>query len=219
MRHSYSSYSTFNQCAAKWYYQYVEFKDAPRAPPGPAAQRGTAVHESIDRFMNGESDQLHKDIHAKYGMYLTGLKSTFTDLGPEEPWALDQNLQETDFKAKDVWIRGFYDLGAQTPSLFDIYEWKTGRVYETHADQRFLYGMSALTLWQEYEKVTVTGVYFDQGGQKYGETYERKRLTWMQDEWKRRLEHIENAKTHAPTPSYLCKWCDFSKAKNGPCKF
>jgi hypothetical protein len=185
----------------------------------PAAQRGTDVHDSIEQFMHGKVDQLHPEIHSKYGQMLTSLRAQYTHLGPEERWAVDENWEEVPYKSDKAWIRGFLDLGAQTKTVFDIYEWKTGRLYDSHVDQRFLYGTIGLTLWHEYSQVKVTGVYFDQKGIREGEVYERARLQWMQDEWKRRLARIEEEQRHDPNPTYLCRYCDFSKENGGPCQF
>ena len=53
---SYSSWNTYNSCPFKWKCKNVLM--LPDSPAGPAAERGTAIHDMIDKYIMGHNDIL-----------------------------------------------------------------------------------------------------------------------------------------------------------------
>jgi len=216
MPHSYSEYSTYKQCAAKHNYAYN--MDFPRVPIGPAGQRGTQVHDTVEQFMLGKTDQLDKSIHEKYGQWLYGMRNNYECI-PELRFSFDVHWNPVPWDDEDCFVRGFFDLHVDADGEIIIYEWKTGKVYDTHVDQRFLYGFIGLLLHEDRKEITVHGVYFDQKENPPVEVYRRVNINFMKQEWQARFSQIEQDEIHAPNPSFLCKYCQFSKSNNGPCQF
>ena len=99
---------------------------------GPAAQRGTDVHQSIDDFMLGKSEQLHPEIHAQQGLRMMHLRDE-AECSPELLWLLTRDFELTDDET-EAWIKGYMDLHAEYANAVDVHEWKTGRIYDDHDD-------------------------------------------------------------------------------------
>jgi len=220
MPHSYSSWSTFNKCPARYKYSYIEKVPVPEGEPHPAMARGTEIHDSIEQYVLGEQEYLHPDIHQKYGQWVFGLRESY-ECAPELRFAMTRNWKPTKWDAKNAWVRGFLDLKLESDEDLIVYEWKTGRMYDDHQDQRFLYGMVALQLFTGYSTATVHGVYFDQKRKDWPdpENYDRENLPFMQAEWTKRFTRLETEEVFPPNPTFLCKYCPFSTEAGGPCQF
>jgi hypothetical protein len=160
---------------------------------------------------------MHPDIHKKWGMYVEPLLQY--DCFPEEEWAVNKKWLPVPFNDSKAWARGKFDLRVQAPDLLEIKEWKTGKVYEEHAYQKHLYATVALVLFPAYNSVTVTGVYFDQKQQPPPDEHSRADLSIMKMTWQDRFKRLERDKNFNPNPTFMCRYCDFSAAKQGPCRF
>lgn len=215
MAHSYSSWSTYSKCAAKYKFSYID--KLPRSPPSPQMQRGTDIHASVEDYLNKKAERIENPvIHKMNGQYMDTIRSTM-NLFPEYKFGLTKKFAFTPFDEPDAYIRGVIDLKAQKPDVLSLFEWKTGKMYDEHADQIHLYGMVGLIEHPKIKSVDVKIRYLDFGTDKM-ETYDRSQLTMMKLRWKDRLKQIDTDKTFAPNPSYMCRWCDFSREKGGPCK-
>lgn len=211
MAHSYSSWSTYNKCAARYRYAYLD--RLPGDPPSPQMERGTRIHESLEKYFLGEAKRLDKEVHAQNGLYVSQIKGVHD---PEWKWGLTKKLEPTDFDAQDAYVRGVIDLRTAGEASLHLHEWKTGKMYEEHADQGHLYGMVGL-LDSPVETVKVTVRYLDFGtGTDF--VYPQSELKMMQARWKDRFKKMDRDKTFAPNPSYLCRWCPYNRDRGGPCK-
>lgn len=218
MRFSYSKWATYQQCPAKFKYSYID--KLPRTPPGPAAQRGNDIHNSVEQFMLGNNERLHDDIHSSFGQWLYSIRET-TNTQPELKFTLDKDWNFINHNSKeDTYVTGFIDLCTdEEDDNVHIYEWKTGRVYDSHIEQRFLYGTIGLLLFPKCNSVTVHGVYFDQKKSPPPNTYHQETLDYSIETWDKRFSKVEQDEDYNPNPNFLCKYCDFSKDKGGPCPF
>ena len=178
MRHSYSSWSTFNKCPAKYKYSYI--LKLPRGVAGPALIRGNAVHDSIENYMLNKAPEIHKDILNKYGLFMQNLKADA--VCTPEPMFLLNDKWEFVTEEKEAWVKGFLDLQVAWDDETDIYEWKTGRMYDEHSEQRMLYGLVGLLKFPEQENAVAKDMF-------------------------------------PANPNFMCKYCDFTKDKGGPCQF
>lgn len=217
MRHSYSSFSTYKQCPAKYRYSYLD--KLPRSPMGPGAERGTRIHDSVDKFMQGKAEELDPEIHTQYGMWLYGIRTNYI-CEPEALFVIDRDWNFVEDGSEYAYVKGFMDLHTYKEDVeVNIYEWKTGKIYDEHEDQRFLYGTISLLMHPWADSVRVHGVYFDQKRSPASNGYSRDDLPFMIKEWDKRFKKMETDKHYSPNPSFKCKWCDFSKSKGGPCQF
>ena len=214
MRLSYSGWKTWDTCAAKYKYSYID--KLPRGPSHPAAARGTEIHGTIDKYLMGEVDEVHPEIKAKYGQWLQGLRDSDHELLPERKFAFTENWEETDFNDPDAAWRGLLDLLVHP--VGETFEWKTGGIYDEHGLQAELYGLTTLLLYPNNSQVTITNVYLDKFKTKK-RTYNRDDLPSLLAMWDHRREDLINDTLHSPNPGWYCRFCDFSKAQGGPCQF
>ncbi len=232
-RWSFSQWENYNGCPARWKYKSV--MKLPGSPPGPAAARGLLIHGTIEDYICGRSQTLHKDIHPKYVPvfdqfrdhpngerhceYKFGLTQDWLVAGPllgQRTWCmlvLDAIRVGDDHKGPHA--------TRPTPLVAHVGEWKSGKPKDTHGDQRKIYALGALKRWVDVEEVIVTTYYVE-------DTHPPQRLKVantqsahdkLQALWQGRVDMMQKDKICAPKPGMACNWCDYAKKKGGPCVF
>lgn len=213
---SISGFLTYDQCPAKYDYSYN--KRLPRGAQHPAATRGEDIHESIRRYMEGSTDDLHDEIRFRYGQWLMSIKQYQTL--PELKFAVNHEWKICEWDSPECQWRGFIDLATEPEGgVIDIYEWKTGRPYDSHKLQAELYGVIALALRDTAEMSRVTTVYFDQPQNPPPLELQRKDFGGYKALWKSRYDTVMRDSFYPANPGWYCKYCSFSRANGGPCQF
>ena len=212
---SYSGESMYVNCPSSFNRKY-NLKEVVKNPPtretAPAMFRGTDLHNSIEDFLLNKRNDLPKEIKA-YNDFCIGIRT----LGavPELEFAFDANWESVKFDDPIAEIRGFMDAVLVGTELI-VYEWKTGKRYDEHSKQRSLYGLAALLMNPDYQKVRVITVYLDQ--QDLDETTYHKHMLvtykWM---WGRRINGTKPPQIYPMRPSWKCRFCGFSKNQGGKC--
>lgn len=209
---SYSGLSLWKQCPRRWAYQYVE---GHREAPGPAARRGTMLHEKLEDYFRGSPYPLGDSTLAPWAKYMEALLDQA--LEPECKLAVLDDWTPTDFDDPKALARGAAD-GRQFETFDDtlyIYDWKSGREYDTHEAQGKMYMAMDWAVW---ERCIVRFVYLDN-------PLVVRDWTWFpadRDETREQLAeqiHIVRHATEYPeTPGDHCNWCPLSWRKGGECK-
>jgi len=205
--YSYSRWGTYKGCPRKFKLAYRD--RIARPPPGGAAERGLRVHASIEDFLNGESSFLDEAVDKKqYLPYFSDLK----DRGaiPEAKFSFNDQWDPCGWEDEECYFRGLWDIHLAEDDQLNVWELKTGKQYDDHVFQRDLYGPAALLQYPQYETVTVTNVYLDQGFNTGG-IYEKKNIVEYLDTWDKRIQRIESDELFIPAPSYACRWCPYSR--------
>lgn len=214
---SFSRVQTYKKCPASYEWQYV-LGNRPEYSPGPAAQRGTRIHNSIEQaFLLNDVHKLDDEIPAKIiPVLMEHHGRDDCECRPEMPFAFTSEWEPTEFDAKDAYVRGLMDNVFIYSNKLIIHEYKTGKEYDEHADQKQLYAMAGMLLWPEIDNVKVVGVYIDQ--QKVvPTTYNRAHLPSMQFMWKRQIDKL-HLPIYPARPGMHCRWCPkSSKHGDGPC--
>jgi hypothetical protein len=209
---SYSKLSTYETCAAKLKFRYIEKVPSTK---GAAATRGSLLHSSIEGFLLKEKTTLHRE-----ALSIKDTVVRVSKLNPlvESKLALKQDLTSiVDWKSPEAYFRLVIDCAYVMPERAYVQEWKSGKVYDDHASQRKIYGLGALLIWPNVPEVEVTTYYIDQ---KHNEPLLLKRpeVTMLVWQLQQRLEKMAEDRYFAPRPGRYCFWCDYSKRKGGPCK-
>jgi len=111
---SYSSLSTFVQCAYKYYRTQVT-RDA-KELPSPEMQRGTEDHKSFENYVSkGTPLPLHLKPHQEFVDRMNSDLLPGERIEVERKVALNKKLEPTGFFAPDVWWRGILDWTRYTP--------------------------------------------------------------------------------------------------------
>lgn len=215
---SISGWNTWDQCGKKYYYSYVEGR--PRGPAHPAAARGTEIHNSVEKFMLKETEDLHPEIRRRYGQFFMQLRHH--NPIPEIKWAVNQNWEPCEFDDPDRMWRGVIDLACdmnEGEKILDLYEWKSGRLYDSHKYQMELYALIGLVKWENAELARCTNVYFDQPNDPPPLEINRKDIEGYMMIWRKRYEDVMKDEIYAENPGWYCRYCDHSRQNNGPCRF
>ena len=214
MRKSFSQWENYAQCPRRWKHGYID--KLPRTSAGPAAQRGIAIHNSIEGYIQGEHDQpptaYHRDILDYFRNRSNG------ELVTEYAVEFDSGWNRTGPKeSQSGWV-GVFDAVLIRPGELEIGEWKSGKPKDSHADQRRMYTLMGFMAWP-VDKVVATTYYFDGTSEPNRLTATRKAIPILKKQWDDRGKQMETDTFWPPRPGYHCRWCDFSKSKGGPCPF
>ena len=136
---------------------------------------------------------------------------------PERKWAFNQDWVQVDFEDKENgMIRGILDAISLVDGVLEVYEWKTGRKYPDHAQQRILYGLAGLLMYPEVEKCLVTTLYIDTGEKPYTEMLRSSigEYKWI---WERKVNQCQPPQPYTMRPNWKCKFCEYSKRNGGKC--
>lgn len=209
---SYSGLTDYEKCPLLFKLRRI---DRLPEPPSPALERGKATHTKAEQYLLSEVDvPLPSEFYA-FDWLLTAIKDQRTGYSVEEKWGFDSSWVYADWR--EAWLRVVADVivyyDDQTAEIID---WKTGREYDSHADQGRLYGLTTLCKYPETSEVNVRFVYTDSGAQRTW-TVRRHDVERMQEYWTKRATPLLEATEFPPTPGDHCKWCAFSKRKGGPC--
>ena len=212
-------------------------------PPNPNFAKGNRSHEIADTFISGPGRKrpvLTEVVQVPGGrdtvkVDLTSIEDDLISLREkkartEQNWAFDKRWMPVDWKDWDnAWLRIKTDACADTlePPTVDIVDWKTGKVYDDHRQQRSLYALGGLRLVQlgalaggsKKVQLTARHVYTDTG-QSATEQFQMKHLEPLKREWLTRIKGMMSDTTFNAKPSqHNCKYCKFnSKRAGGPCK-
>lgn len=214
MRHSLSKWSTFNQCPAKYKYQYVD--KLPRGTGSEAMSRGVAIHKTFEDFINHGAPLMPP--FDRYHSFIDELKAhADATVLAEGEILVDSNWQLTSDKDA-AWIISILDMSVVTPSIVGVYDWKSGKIYDEHKDQKELYSLMAHAKYPEAKRIEAHHVYVDLG-KNTKLTYDISDLGPIRDRWTSNFKTLEYTDKFIPMPSFKCRFCDYSKAKSGPCPF
>lgn len=212
MPFSYSQYAKHKRCGLQYKFSYI---DKLPEPSSAAMSRGSMLHDAMEALALGKSDLLPTAIN-QFQQWLLELREG-GGLEPEKRVAFDADWNPTDWDTCEY--RMIFDLyvAPKGPTL-NIYEYKTGKMYPEHTQQRMFYGLGGLLCTPEATEVNVTGVYLDKNIRERS-YFHRDMLEAMKANWRQRFENVANPETWIPNPGYHCRWCAFSKANGGPCQF
>lgn len=228
---SYSRYSSYKQCPAKYRYQHIlklpEEKSA-------ALERGGKIHDLMAMIMKGE-------------VPLTDLKNVingFPELMPEilackelyqengggveQQLAVNNKWEKAEWFGKDTWCRGIVDYWAK--DVFGknhayLVDWKTGKfnsyAVDNYKEQLELFCAIIFANDPSIKSVSPVLFFLDAGimwPNVPEKVYRFKPNDKVLLSWQERAMYMEDDEEWNPTPNRLCQWCSFSRMKNGPCK-
>lgn len=228
---SFSRLMNYENCPYSVYLKSVE--KAPD-PSGLAAERGTLVHETLENFIQVESDSLAPIMQP-------GMKKI--DLAPFVPlaerlreswqagcvevegdWGFTRAWEPTGFFAKDVWGRmklDVIDFEGSTPdegtSAVAI-DWKTGRKFGNelkHNQQGLTYAIGAFMRYPNLQFVETQFVYLDEKDLLTNK-YTRERAMLLKPMIDKRTNRMTTATEFPPKPSMqACRFCAHAKTQEG----
>lgn len=212
---SYSGLKVFKQCPRLWESRYL-LKEKP--PKSKAADRGTAMHDLLEKFFKGEIQFPHGDPTLNKWRRFMEYLTTFSP-SAEMELAVKKDWSETTFDDPDAYYRGKADLSHEEDQgeTLAVYDWKSGRIYDDHPEQGLTY--ISLTVKKEYARYRTKFVYLDLPLQVKNNEYTAEQRDQHIISLREDIEKVRTCEDFTPTPSpNACKWCHLSWRKGGRCK-
>lgn len=217
---SLSSLGTYERCGLKYKLKYVEKIPEIRSSK---ANRGVDNHAIVEGFLKGTVQALPDEL-SFYHSFLTGLRDY--EIYPEHRISLRRDWTPTSWGANDSWYRGVLDLKLikstqEKEGLADeivVYDWKTGKIYPDHDDQKSLYSLAVFSENPSVRSVRAVHVYFDLNSNRE-KTFHRGEVHELRKQWEDRIAKLEQDPQFIPNPGYHCRFCSYSREKGGPCAF
>lgn len=211
---SYSYLTAFETCPRR--FALTRIYKTVQEPQTEATINGNQVHKAIELHIKGE-----QHLPEKYARYVPLVQAVMTAPGvkhAELKFGLTKQLTPTGFFAKDVWVRGVFDLLVVKPKSITIVDWKTGKP-KSDPDQLDLFAAVGLALHPRIDKARTAYAWLAHDRldpQEFTrDDYER---IWAG--FRTRVQRLEQAITDEkfpPKPSGLCKaWCPVTKRQ---CEF
>lgn len=217
---SYSRYSDYKQCPAKF-----KFKHLMRLPdPGSAAmQRGNVIHKMAEDYVKAP----------KKGKLPPELKNVATEINHlrdikaivEQMWGFKSDwnwIGRPGWFGDDVWARGKADaIGIYDDNTALLVDWKTGKKYAANEEQVELFALMGFKRFPQVTAVDTRLWYTDAApdDNEVQREYTLKDAAAIERDWSKRVVPMFTDRKFAPTPNEKCGWCPFSKGKGGPCQF
>ena len=246
---SYSVYTQYMKCPLSVCFDKIK-RIRIVEPPNIHFEKGNRVHEGAEKYIGMEDKKLAaylKELKKKLPPMLDGKTKiprvpTYELLKAVEPrleifrkakakaeleWAFTKDYQPTSWTNwAGAWLRIKVDVchEQKAPPLVHIVDWKTGRAYEEHKQQRSLYALGGLQLvdlglladGNKDVKVIAEHLYTDTT-QSATEEFTMKDLKPLKREWGSRIKQMMTDTRYPAKTGYHCRYCKFRKSAGGPC--
>lgn len=216
---SYSRLLDFEKCP---YSAKLKFIDRIPQESGPAAERGTAIHQLAEDFVAGKLKVLPPELR-KFSDEFSALRTRYVEkkVSLEGDWGFTPDWEPCGFK--EAWLRMKLDARVRLdPTTSVVIDYKTGKRYGNelkHGEQTVLYGLAEILREPLVEKVTVELWYLDID-ELISTSYTREAILRYLPQFEKRGMSVTRATQFPPNPNvFSCKWCSFGPAKGKQCEF
>lgn len=211
---SYSYLTAYETCPRR--FALTRIYKTVTEPQTEATISGNEVHKAIELHIKNE--QHLPDKYKRYVPIVDTVKRSPGVKHAEYRFGLTKQLRPTGFFAKDVWVRGVFDVMVVQPKKLVLLDWKTGTP-RSDIDQLDLFAGVGFSLFQHVESVKAAYVWLAHGRVDPTE-YSRDNVADLWKGFRARVERLESAvadEQFPPKPSGLCKsWCPVNKRQ---CEF
>lgn len=213
MSWSLSSLGTYEKCGLKYKFKYHDKLKETRSIQ---ASRGVDNHALVEGFLRGELKELPPEL-SFYSQFLTGLKTY--EIYPEHKVSLHRDWNPTTWEDPEVWYKGVLDLKVvKNEGEALVYDWKTGKIYPDHNDQKTIYSLAVFAEHPALYTVRAIHVYLDLNANRE-KTFHRNQVPELRKQWETRVQRLEQDPQFIANPGFHCRWCGYSRTKGGPCQF
>ena len=215
---SFSGLTTYESCPYQLYLNKVS-----KIPgiSGPAADRGSIIHNALEEYVLGTAEMKWNLLKSKvYYKYLVDAFKEDYDNGlciPELKFAITKKMKHTTWDADDMWLRGAIDVVIfETPERkrASIYDYKSGRNSSSvkHRSQLMLYAMMMFLMYPKLQNIQAAPVYVDHAANVFYTNFKREDFDTFWPRFNDRFNKITDA-THFPPNSnqFSCRFCQHAK--------
>lgn len=211
---SYSALTGFETCPAQ--YRELKVTKSIREAPSAAMQAGSAAHKHMECRIRDKTELPESLAYMeKMCVAFDNAQTIGADVLVEERACLNEDLEPTEFFARDAWLRGVFDVAVLYHRKAGIYDWKTGK-RKVDNDQLKLFAAISFELYDVDEIDTYLVWMKEKRVDKKSFVASDAPLIWQ--EFMPRVEHMAEAhvKDKFPAkPSGLCNgWCPVITCKH-----
>ncbi|WP_051587333.1 PD-(D/E)XK nuclease family protein [Pseudomonas sp. RL] len=207
----------FEDCPHKVYLSVVAKMPS---PSGPAAERGTQIHNHIEGYIQAEHSDVIKEMQGFLPL-INLLREEYAEarVEVEGDWGFTRTWGVTGWTGKDVWARMKLDaIHFESPTSAKVIDWKTGKKWGNeikHGQQGMGYAIGAFARYPELELISVQFAYLDKG-EELRAAYTRRQADLMRPMLERRADVMTTSVTFDPKPSFhACRFCPHAKVQEG----
>ena len=218
---SYSALKTFESCA---YRSYIAKVKRIQEDFGPAAARGTAIHEEAEKYVNGQLSELPESLR-KFESKFEKLRQLFIDakVELEGDWGFTRSWESCGWMDPDVWARIKLDAFVhEDETSARVIDYKTGKQIGneiSHSQQALIYAIASFFRYPLLQFVKTEIWYIDHGTISE-QTYTRDEAMVFMPKLHERAIAMTTAVEFPPNPSlYNCKWCSYGKGLEPHCQW
>lgn len=217
---SYSRLNVFEQCQARFDYQYVSKRVQDQM--NPAAAYGDRVHKTLESFAKAAkagpeqlaavkalaSSDEEKQTIARWGPVVDTILAKPGEKLFEHQMAVNRQLEPVDWFAKDVWLRSIADVLVVDGDTAYVLDYKSGKVKD-NPTQLQLFAAMAMWHYPQVTKVKTSFIWlmYDEVTNSH---YERRFLGALWRALEPRFVHVQDTielGVFKTNPSGLCPYC------------
>jgi hypothetical protein len=197
-----------------------------------AIARGTSLHTLCEQYIiNGGA--LHEDL-VNVTKFLKRFRTLYKQgkLLIESDMVFNLGWEPAGKFQKGAWLRTKLDVLIINGKKAKVVDWKSGgldkktgeiRPNDKYPDQLQIYCTAVLTTYPEIEEVESSLIFIDAPEGKnevvQGGRMTRAQLPSFQKKWSQRAAGMLGDTIFAAKPSFMCRFCAYSKTRSGPCSF
>lgn len=218
---SYSALKVFEECAYRTYISRV--KRIPE-PSSPAADRGSAIHDMAENYVNGTLEKFPNELQ-KFSAEFAELHELYQHgkVELEGEWAFTLDWQPTGWMSDDCWARIKLDaLVKETDTSVRVIDYKTGKKFGNeipHGQQCLLYAIATFMKYPEVQFAQTELWYLDKG-ETTKHSYTREEAMTFMPNFHNRAVKMTTCEDFEPKPSKeACRWCSYRKGEFPECQW
>jgi|TARA_R100001463_G_scaffold8974_4_gene27147 CRISPR/Cas system-associated exonuclease Cas4 (RecB family) len=217
---SHSTLKTFETCA---YRSYIAKVKRIQEDFGPAAARGTVIHQLAEDYVSGKLKELPVELN-KFTSEFAHLRDMYeldkTEL--EGEWGFTIDWSPCGWMAKDVWARIKLDaILHDSPTSARVIDYKTGKMFGneiSHAQQALTYAIGSFFKFPELQHAQTELWYLDHG-EITKQAYTRDEAMVFMPTLHKRAVDMTTAMQFMPNPSKTnCRWCSYKNGEYPHCQ-
>jgi len=216
---SYSALKVYEECP---YRTYISRVRRIKEPTGPAAERGTQIHELAEQYVEGTLGELPKEL-MKFKTEFEELRNLYIDakVELEGEWGFDLDWSTVGWMEAATWARIKLDaLVHEDETSARVIDYKTGKKWGNeigHGQQGLLYAIGTFFRYPELQFVQTEFWYLDKG-ETTKKGYTREQAMTFAPGFHRRAVKMTTETEWRPTPNAdSCRWCSYRKGEEPEC--
>lgn len=228
---SYSRWSCWDECPAKYKYKHIDKLPEPKSK---AMEKGIEVHRQVAEYIEGKTDERPASLRLFTGMADALRDEAKHDLCKVEMQvAFDKDRKRVEWFSRNAYWRFIWDvlyINRRKDSLasVDAVDWKTGQPRGSYDAQMQIFAIPAYWMFDNLTTFKGHLVYLDTGdvvtveydrAQFYGPSCDPAANDGLYGLWMANVAMMESDRAFRAKPSReACRFCHFHKAKGGPCE-